>query len=87
MNSTRNYRFKDSSRSRSIARMSRLLCARMGTPEGYGVSHGPDGEYWGHTWIDRWVSSESVSMDSVKRRNGITETLVTVRRKRKGGAA
>jgi hypothetical protein len=83
----RKYRFRDSSRAPSIRRMSRLLTARMGTPEGYGSVFSPEGECWGHTWIDRFKSREMVSMDNVKNRAGVTRTLVTVRRHRKGGGA
>jgi hypothetical protein len=78
MKKEREYKIKDASKRPSLNRISRLLTARMGTPESYGSCFDHMGEIWGFCWINR-QAGERVSYNFRKYKpSGITSCFVII---------
>ena len=75
---TRIYRIKDVSKRPSVRRMTALLSKSRKSPETYGVFCSFEGYVSGATWHLSEDRKESVSFDSLEKKNGVTEMLVTI---------
>lgn len=80
MNSvSRRVKYSDGNAPLWLKRLSQFLFRTYGGAEGYGINFYLGRELWGSTWRcnDR---RRMVSFDHSRSANGITETLVTIRR-------